>query len=154
MGYGTGRFERNGGMNMETLNETEFLGRVKERKSVSRFDFEYTFAFNAELSKKLVEILENLSNSDLNNSDLSSSDLSNSDLSSSDLSNSDLSSSDLSFANLSNSDLSFANLSSSDLSNSDLSFANLSNSNLRNSKLHGAKGKFFFNFGIRMKICD
>ena len=114
---------------MEKLNETEFLARVKERKSVSRFDFEYTFAFNAELSKKLVEILENLSNSNL-------------------------SSSDLSFANLSNSDLSFANLSSSDLSNSDLSFANLSNSNLRNSKLHGAKGKFFFNFGIRMKICD
>ena len=139
MGYGTGRFERNGGMNMEKLNETEFLARVKERKSVSRFDFEYTFAFNAELSKKLVEILENLSNSNLSNSDLSFANLSNSNLSSSDLSNSDLS---------------FANLSSSDLSNSDLSFANLSNSNLRNSKLHGAKGKFFFNFGIRMKICD
>ena len=124
---------------MEKLNETEFLARVKERKSVSRFDFEYTFAFNAELSKKLVEILENLSNSNLSNSDLSFANLSNSNLSSSDLSNSDLS---------------FANLSSSDLSNSDLSFANLSNSNLRNSKLHGAKGEFFFNFGIRMKICD
>ena len=118
----------------------EFIQRLKEKKTVSRFEIELGFKWNMENSKIL-------SYADLINADLSYADLINADLSNADLSNANLSNADLSYADLSNADLIYA-----DLSNANLSNADLRNANLRNADLRNAEGTFIFNFGVKLKI--
>ena len=76
----------------------EFIQRLKEKKTVSRFEIELGFKWNMENSKIL-------SYADLINADLSYADLSNADLIYADLSNANLSNADLRNANLRNADL-------------------------------------------------
>ena len=40
------------------------------------------------------------------------------------------------------------------LRNADLSYADLSYADLRDANLHNAKGTFYFNFGVRLKIVN
>jgi len=107
----------------------EFCKRVKEKKCVSRFDFTLGFEWTAEASAKLRAVVADLRFANLRFADLSSADLSS--------------------ANLSSADLRFADLSSADLSYADLSFADLSSANLSS-----AKGTFFFNFGVNLKVVE
>ena len=113
---------------MKTIKTAdEFCKRVKEGKSVSRLDFEIKFEWTAEASAKLKAIVADLRYADLRYADLSYADLS--------------------YADLSSADLSSADLSSADLSSADLRYADLSYADLRS-----AKGKFIFNYGVKLQV--
>ena len=108
---------------METIKTAdEFCQRVKEKKSVSRFDFEIKFKWDAKASEKLRMMVANLRSADLR------------------------------FADLSSADLRFANLRSADLRFADLSSADLSFADLRSADLSSAEGIFIFNFGVKLRV--
>jgi uncharacterized protein YjbI with pentapeptide repeats len=82
----------------------EFVERIKNKQSVSRFDIELGFKWTIENSKIL-------SYADLRSADLRYADLRYADLSYVDLRSTDLSYADLSYADLRSADLSYADLS-------------------------------------------
>ena len=59
---------------------------------------------------------------------------------------------DLRSADSSSADLRFANLRFANLSSADLSSADLSSADLRSADLRFAKGEFFFNFSVKLKV--
>jgi len=129
---------------IKTANE--FIERVKNKQSVSRFNFKLGFKWDVENSKLLVEAVKQIL------ADLRSANLSSANLSFADLSFADLRSADLRSADLRSADLSFADLRSADLRSANLSSANLSSADLRSADLRSAKGKFIFNFGVKLEV--
>ena len=107
---------------MEKINFEQFIERVKKQESISRFDFELDFIWTLGLSKKLKEVLSDLSEVDLRGVDLRGVDLI----------GVDLRGVDLRWANLSG-----ANLSGADLSGADLRRVN---------------GVFTFSFGVKLEV--
>jgi len=104
---------------MKTIREIktveEFVKRIKNKQSVSRFVIGLGFKWTIENSKIL-------------------------------------SSANLRYANLRYADLSYADLSSADLSSADLRYANLCYADLRYANLCYAKGEFYFNYGVKLKV--
>ena len=115
---------------MKKINTVEeFCERVKNKQSVSRYEFELGFEWTAEASAKLKAVVADLSDVNLRSADLNSADLHSVDLH--------------------HVDLSYVNLSHANLSHANLSYADLSYADLRS-----AKGTFIFNFGVRLKVVE
>ena len=125
---------------MIDLSFDDFVKRVLNKDSVSRFYFNYTFSWNIESSVKFCLELKkaNLSKANLSEANLSWANLSKANLSWANLSKANLSEANLSWANLSEANLSWANLSEANLSWANLSEANLSKANLSKANLSKA----------------
>jgi uncharacterized protein YjbI with pentapeptide repeats len=123
---------------METIGLNQFLERVKNKQSVSRFDFSISFSWSGDAIASLKKVLANLSEADLSEANLSRANLSEADLSEADLSEANLSRANLSRADLSEADLTEANLSRANLSWADLSWADLTGANLSRANLSRA----------------
>ena len=115
---------------IEVKSAKEFVERIENKESVSRFEVKLLFKWDAKNSKIL-------RSADLRSANLRYADLRSADLRSANLRYADLYYADLCYANLRFADLCSANLCSADLCSADLC---------------SAKGEFTFNFGVKLRV--
>ena len=114
---------------MIELTFDEFIKRVEQKQSISRFEFKIDFKWTLELSLKLKTILKDLTRANLTAANLEGANLEGANLRG---------------ANLKGADLEWADLKGADLKGADLKWANLEGAYLKGANLEGA----YFGFGF------